>query len=50
MSNRGLFYDTTTFIRPAGVTTAIEGDRTEVCVKPDLYREVYIPNTASRDS
>jgi hypothetical protein len=50
MSNKGLFRDTTTFIRPAGVTTAIEGDRTKLCVRPDLYREVYNHNKASRDS
>jgi hypothetical protein len=50
MSNRGLFRDTTTFIRPAGVTTAIEGDRTDICVQPDLYREVYYLYIASRDS
>ena len=40
MSNRGLFNDTTPIIRPAGITTAIQGDRTEVCIRPNLYNEV----------
>jgi hypothetical protein len=42
MSNKGLFNDTTSFIKPAGVSTGIEGDRTEICVRPELYREVIL--------
>ncbi len=50
MSNKGLFNDTTQFIRSAGITTAIEGDRIDVCIRPKLYHEVIIPNQASRNT
>ena len=50
MSNKGLYNDNTPFIRSAGITTAIEGDRTDVCIRPQLYHEVISANKASRNT
>lgn len=40
MSNKGKFINNTPFLREAGITTAIEGNNTDQCIRQDLYFKV----------
>jgi hypothetical protein len=40
MSNSGKFMDSTPFIRSAGITTAIIGDNTDVCIRQTVHQKV----------
>ena len=42
MSNRGKFVDHIPFIKTVGVTTAVEGDNTDQCIRQDVFYKVNI--------
>lgn len=42
MSNKGKFLDNTPFLKTAGITTAIEGDNTDQCIRQEVYYKVNI--------
>lgn len=42
MSNKGKFVNSTPFLKEAGVTTAIEGNSTEKCLRQDILLNVYM--------